>query len=110
MTVFFVWFVCGLQLVFAEEDWSVTYRNIEKNNTVLKAMLAENQQHLSSIRSVHALPNPQVDGFYLVPMETSGTDYVELEVTQGFDTPLLYAARSKKEALYREKLALRYRH
>ena len=108
MMVFFTFFVCGIQPVFAE-DWSVIYRAIEENNITLKAMVAESEHNESIIRSQHAHPNPQVDGFYLVPMEAAGTDYVELEVTQGFDSPFLYAARSKKEDLYRENLAHRYR-
>ena len=107
MMVFCALLLYSLRVVFAQEDWSVIYRDIEENNIELKAMLAQNHQEVSAIRSQHALPNPQVDGFYLLPMEAAGTDYVELEITQGIGSPFLYGARTKKEDLLHEKLAFR---
>ena len=94
--------------VFAQEDWSQFYNDIEQHNLELQSLeqqiLAENLL----LTMENQLGDFQVNGRYLLPHQQSGVEQIELQITQGIDFPLLYAARAKQKALWQKKLEQTY--
>ncbi len=76
-------------------DYSDILLSIKQNNTELKAYQAQIDAQESNIKTNNNLSNPSVEGAYLVGHGQIGNKW-EVGVSQGFDWPGLYAARSKE--------------
>ncbi|XCF07854.1 TolC family protein [Tamlana crocina] len=77
---------------------------IEQNNTELKAYQSFSDGQKLQDKSGNNLPNPQLSGYYLPFGEHQSDDYTEFEITQSFEFPTVYAARSKWNSLKAEQL------
>ncbi|MEN3324028.1 TolC family protein [Mariniflexile soesokkakense] len=77
---------------------------IEQNNTELKAyQFYIDGQNLQN-KGGNNLPDPQLSGYYLPFGEHQSNDYTEFEISQSFEFPTVYAARSKWNNLKAEQL------
>ena len=77
---------------------------IEQNNTELKAYQSYIDGQKLQDKSDNNLPNPQLSGYYLPFGEHQTDDYTEFEISQSFEFPSVYAARSKWNNLKAEQL------
>ncbi|WP_417859530.1 TolC family protein [Xanthomarina gelatinilytica] len=77
---------------------------IEQNNTELKAYQSYIDGQNLQNKSGNNLPNPQLSGYYLPFGEHQSNDYTEFEISQSFEFPTVYAARSKWNNLKAEQL------
>jgi outer membrane protein TolC len=77
---------------------------IEQNNTELKAYQSYIDGQKLQDKSGNNLPNPQLSGYYLPFGEHQSDDYTEFEISQSFEFPTVYAARSKWNNLKAEQL------
>mgnify|MGYP001338660974 CR=1 FL=1 len=77
---------------------------IEQNNTELKGYQSfiESQQLENS--STNNLPDPQLLGYYLPFGDNATGNYTEYQISQSFEFPTVYAARSKWNNLKAEQL------
>ncbi|MGN0229951.1 MAG: TolC family protein [Muribaculaceae bacterium] len=69
-------------------------QQIKQNNTQLKVLNANIEAQTAEIRSSNNLSDPSIDGAYLFGAGKVG-DKWEIGVSQGFDWPGIYSARSK---------------
>ena len=77
---------------------------IEQNNTELKAYQSYIDGQNLQNKSGNNLPDPQLSGYYLPFGEHQSNDYTEFEISQSFEFPTVYAARSKWNNLKEEQL------
>lgn len=107
--------VCAIGVCLCFE-WSFSQSNtmdelldqIEQNNSELKAFQSFiNGQQLQN-KSGNNLPDPQLTGYYLPFGSHQTDDYSEFEITQSFEFPTVYSARSKWNNLKAEQLQLAY--
>ncbi|GGD96775.1 TolC family protein [Planktosalinus lacus] len=81
---------------------------IEQNNTELKAYQqfidGQNLQNISG----NNLPNPQLSGYYLPFGDHQSGDYTEFEISQAFEFPTVYVARSKWNTLKKDQLQAQF--
>lgn len=77
---------------------------IEQNNTELKAYQSYIDGQSLQNKSGNNLPDPQLSGYYLPFGEHQSNDYTEFEISQSFEFPTVYAARSKWNDLKAEQL------
>lgn len=68
---------------------------IEQNNTELKAYQSFVEGQNLQYKIGNNLPDPQLSGYYLPFGQHQGNDYTEFEISQSFEFPTVYAARSK---------------
>lgn len=83
-------------------------KSIEQNNKELQALRKDNEAATAEIKSQNNLEDPSVEYSPFFRRGASGVASSELVVSQGFDFPTLYAARSKSGKLQRETLDLQY--
>ena len=77
---------------------------IERNNPELQALRKEHEAGCLDIKAQNNLDDPSVEYSPFFNKETSGVASSELVVSQGFDFPTVYAARSKAANLQQEAL------
>lgn len=77
---------------------------IEQNNTELKAYQSYIDGQNLQNKSGNNLPDPQLSGYYLPFGDHQSNDYTEFEISQSFEFPTVYAARSKWNNLKAEQL------
>lgn len=68
---------------------------IEQNNTELKGYQSFIESQQLENRSNNNLPDPQLSGYYLPFGDNATGDYTEYEISQSFEFPTVYGARSK---------------
>ncbi len=83
-------------------------REIEQNNKELKAFQSFIESRKLDLKSENNLPDPQVAAFYLPFGEHNTGDYSEFQVSQSFEFPTVYTARSKWIDKQTEQLQLEY--
>lgn len=105
---FLLWFC--LYAAQAQENWKALFDDIENNNLELQSLRQQLQAQDLLLQQENKLKNLQLDGFYLQPHQQMSTqaDYIEFQVTQGLDFPLLYAERAKKRNLWQNQLEQTY--
>lgn len=81
---------------------------IEQNNAELKAYQSYIDGQNLENKSGNNLPDPQLSGYYLPFGEHQSNDYTEFEISQSFEFPTVYAARSKWNTLKEEQLQTVY--
>lgn len=81
---------------------------IEQNNTELKGYQSYIESQQLENRSNNNLPDPQLSGYYLPFGDNATGDYTEYEISQSFEFPTVYAARSKWNYAKSEQLASAY--
>lgn len=104
--------ICGCLCVvggFAQTDTTGELLNgIAQNNTELKAYRAFIESRQLENKSGNNLPDPQLSAFYLPYGDNSGADYTEYQISQSFEFPTVYAARSKWNDLQAQELESSY--
>ena len=83
-------------------------QEIEQNNKELKAFQSLVESRELDLKSGNNLPDPQVAAFYLPFGEHNTGDYSEFQVSQSFEFPTVYAARSKWIDKQTDQLQLEY--
>ncbi len=68
---------------------------IEQNNTELKAYQFFIDSRQLENKSINNLPDPQLSGYYLPFGDNATEAYTEYQISQSFEFPTVYAARSK---------------
>jgi len=81
---------------------------IEQNNTELKGYQSFIESQQLENRSNNNLPDPQLSGFYLPFGDNTTGDYTEYQLSQSFEFPTVYAARSKWNESKSQQLASAY--
>ncbi|MFN4764559.1 TolC family protein [Gillisia sp. Q332] len=81
---------------------------IEQNNTELKGYKSFIESQQLENRSNNNLPDPQLSGYYLPFGDNATGDYTEYEVSQSFEFPTVYGARSKWNDLKSTQLQTSY--
>jgi outer membrane protein TolC len=81
---------------------------IEQNNTELKSYQSFTESRQLENKSANNLPDPQVSGYYLPFGTHQSDDYTEFEISQSFEFPTVYLARSKWNNLKAEQLKAVY--
>jgi len=93
-------------------------KQIEQNNTTLKAFAHLNTSNKLQLKTANNLQNPQL-GAYFLPWGTHDDgDYSEIEITQSFEFPTVYSSRKNlikkqqrkadlSQAMLRQKLLLK---
>ena len=81
---------------------------IEQNNTELKGYESFIESQQLENRSNNNLPDPQLSGYYLPFGDNATGDYTEYEVSQSFEFPTVYGARSKWNDLKSMQLQTSY--
>ncbi|TXE06480.1 TolC family protein [Gelidibacter salicanalis] len=81
---------------------------IEQNNTELKSYQSFTESQQLENKSANNLPDPQVSGYYLPFGTHQSDDYTEFEISQFFEFPTVYSARSKWNNLKAEQLKAVY--
>ena len=69
-------------------------QEIEQNNEELKALMSYMDSRWLELKSGNNLPDPQVGAFYLPFGEHTTGDYSEFQISQSFEFPAVYGARS----------------
>ena len=83
-------------------------QEIEQNNKELNAFQSLMESRKLDFKSRNNLPDPQVAAFYLPFGEHNTGDYSEFQVSQSFEFPTVYAARSKWIDKQTDQLQLEY--
>jgi outer membrane protein TolC len=81
---------------------------IERNNITLKSIGKAHEAEISAAKSANTLGETSVDYSPFYADGVSGVASSELVVSQGFDFPTLYAARSKANDIKKEELQHTY--
>ncbi|MDP3312644.1 TolC family protein [Lutibacter sp.] len=68
---------------------------IEQNNTELKGYQSFVESQELENKSVNNLPNPELSGYYLHYGDHTKDAYIEYQISQSFEFPTVYVARSK---------------
>jgi len=99
MNKYIVSAICGCLFFvngFSQDKNLVELLNeIEQNNTELKGYQSFIESQQLENRSNNNLPDPQLSGYYLPFGDNASGDYTEYEISQSFEFPTVYAARSK---------------
>ena len=77
---------------------------IEQNNTELKGYQSFIESQQLENKSANNLPDPQLLGYYLPFGDNATGNYTEYQISQSFEFPTVYAARSKWNNLKAEQL------
>ncbi|MFO8147360.1 MAG: TolC family protein [Gillisia sp.] len=81
---------------------------IEQNNTELKGYKSFIESQQLENRSNNNLPDPQLSGYYMPFGNNATGDYTEYEISQSFEFPTVYGARSKWNDLKSTQLQTSY--
>jgi outer membrane protein TolC len=81
---------------------------IEQNNTELIGYQSFIESQKLENRSNNNLPDPQLSGYYLPYGDHATGDYTEYEISQSFEFPTVYAARSKWNASKSQQLEIAF--
>ncbi len=82
---------------------------ISQNNRQLKAYQSFIASQNLGNKTENNLPDPQVSAFYLPFGEHETDDYFEYQISQRFEFPTVYGARSKRIEKQKELLELEYK-
>ena len=104
--------ICGCLFVvggFAQTNTAgELLKDIAENNAELKAYRAFIESRQLDNKSGNNLPDPQLSAFYLPYGENNGAEYTEYQISQSFEFPTVYAARSKWNDLQGQQLENEY--
>lgn len=89
-------------------DVARVLQEIEQNNKELKAFTSLMESRQFELKSGNNLADPQVETFYLPFGDHSTGDYSEFQVSQSFEFPTVYRARSNLIEAQHGQLALEY--
>ena len=99
-----LFFTAGMQAQGIDE----VLRQIEQNNKELQAQQQATRAAQLEVQTQNNLEDPSVEYSPFYTRGITGMSSSELVVTQGFDFPTLYAARSRSGKLQREALHRQY--
>jgi outer membrane protein TolC len=93
-----VFALCGCLLSFGaiaqSTEINSILKQVEQNNQELKALSEFVESKRLELKSGNNLPDPQLGGYYLPFGEHSTGDYTEFQISQSFEFPTVYGARS----------------
>lgn len=95
--------------VNAQDSFQQVLRNIESNNTTLKALQEQTKADKISNKTALNLENPEVGVGYLWGSPTGEGNRKDLSITQSFDFPTAYRYRSQVVAGQNTQADLAYR-
>ncbi len=98
----------ALTLSAEAQDIDSVLNLIERNNTTLQALAKSNEADKEGLRSVNNLRETTINYSPFFAKGTSGVASSEFIVSQDFDFPTLYSARTKAARLQSESLDLAY--
>ena len=107
-----VFAICGC--LFFTNSFSQTntlrelLNEIEQNNIELKGYQSFIKSQELENKSDNNLPDPQLSGYYLPYGDNITDDYTEYQISQSFEFPTVYAARSKWNDLKSQQLQTAY--
>jgi len=107
-----VFAICGC--LFFTNSFSQTntlrelLNEIEQNNIELKGYQSFIKSQQLENKSDNNLPDPQLSGYYLPYGDNITDDYTEYQISQSFEFPTVYAARSKWNDLKSQQLQTAY--
>lgn len=84
-------------------------QEIEQNNASLKAFSSLIESERLVLKTENNLPDPQAGAFYLPFGDHSTGDYSEFQITQSFEFPTVYGARSNLIETQVSQNVLRYK-
>jgi len=112
MNKYIVFAICGCLFfvtAFSQTKSAQELLNeIEQNNTELKGYQSFIESEQLENKSANSLPDPQLSGYYMPFGDNATGDYTEFEISQSFEFPTVYAARSKWNSLRTEQLQAAY--
>ena len=105
--------VCGFLISFGSlaQDTGINgiLEGISQNNRKLKAYQSFIVSQNLSNKSENNLQDPQISAFYLPFGDHQTDDYYEYQISQQFEFPTVYGARSKRIEKQKELLELEYK-
>ncbi|MEP6262677.1 MAG: TolC family protein [Gillisia sp.] len=105
--------VCGLLISFGSlaQDTGINgiLEEISQNNRNLKAYQSFIVSQNLGNKSENNLQDPQISAFYLPFGDHQTDDYYEYQISQQFEFPTVYGARSKRIEKQKELLELEYK-
>lgn len=105
--------VCGLLISFGSlaQDTGINgiLEKISQNNRKLKAYQSFIVSQNLGNKSENNLQDPQISAFYLPFGDHQTDDYYEYQISQQFEFPTVYGARSKRIEKQKELLELEYK-
>jgi outer membrane protein TolC len=93
-SVLCVYFCIGMGWTQTREISRILHE-IEQNNKEIKAYSSWIESRKLALKSQNNLPDPQAGIYYLPWGEHQTGDYTEFQITQSFEFPTVYGARSK---------------
>jgi outer membrane protein TolC len=108
MNKYIVFAICGCLFFVTGFSQTATIEKllneIEQNNIELKGYQSfiESQQHEN--KSTNNLPDPELSGYYMPFGDNATGDYTEYQISQEFEFPSVYVARSKWNASKSQQL------
>ena len=81
---------------------------IEQNNIALKGYQSFMDSHQLENKSQNNLPDPELSGYYLPFGDNTNDTYTEIQLSQSFEFPTVYAARGKWNDLKLQQLQTAY--
>lgn len=92
----FAWCACLLSFGLHAQSSEIAgaLQQIEHNNKELKALASLMESRQFELKSGNNLPDPQLDAFYLPFGDHATGNYSEFQISQSFEFPTVYGARS----------------
>ena len=84
-------------------------KQVEQNNRELKALSEYAESEALALKAGNNLPDPQFETFYLPSGTHSAGNYTEFQLSQSFEFPTVYRARSSLIAQQTAQLEWRYK-
>ena len=103
--------LCGCLLFFGANGQSLSklLESIEENNQTLKVAQAQITRQSLENRQRNNLPNPEASAYFLPFGAGKNSAYTEYQVSQSFEFPTVYRARSQWNRKEEKRLQLEYR-
>lgn len=83
-------------------------KEIEQNNSELKAFKNYEESQKFVLKSTNALPSLEVGAYFLPFGNSVAKNYTELEVKQSFEFPMVYVSRNKLITKQQEQINIKY--
>ena len=84
-------------------------KQVEQNNRELKALSEYAESEALTLKAGNKLPNPQFETFYLPLGRHAAGNYTEFQLSQSFEFPTVYRARSGLIAQQTAQLEWQYK-
>ncbi len=97
------------ELMGQPNDIITKVQSFEKNNIELKSILKDIKSKEYSLSSSNNYSDPELESYYLPYGNNSTGDYLELQLSQSFEFPLVYSSRNKLLDVKYDELSMLYK-